>query len=81
VPQKIARTAVGYKFAGGNFANLRIMDWATYGASYRPSSERKTLEGLLNYQELMEDLKHRDDLTGELGKIAERLRALAPHLL
>jgi hypothetical protein len=79
VSEKIERAAAGYKFAGNNFANLRLQDGWLTAANQVPG--QKSLEDLLGYRELAEAFKRRDELTAEVGKVAIRLRALAPHLV
>jgi hypothetical protein len=46
-----------------------------------PPNQVKNLEGLLNHSQLIEVIEEKQRLANELESLAERLRALAPHLL
>jgi len=82
INEKLAHAQQDYAVASQVFGNLHVDNGKLIvpPQAYQAQSAR-SLEGLLNYTQLVELLTERDRLNAELGGAAARLKALAPHLL
>ena len=66
------------------FQTLRVDDGVIKfnpAPPYQRQTAHSSLEGLLDHKQLKEVLEEKQRLAEEISKLAERLKALAPHLL
>jgi len=77
VQERLNKAQGAYGTAARVFQTIRVEGEKLIVASAPPQN----IDGLLNNHELLEALKERDRLNGEIKAVADRLRPLAPHLL
>jgi hypothetical protein len=71
-----------YQLAGITFQNLRIVeDKLICPPLPQTGNQQKVLNHLLSSAELVQVLRERERITVELRGVADRLRAVAPHLM
>lgn len=71
-----------YQLAGMTFQSLRVVeDKLVCPPLPQTGNQQRILTHLLSSAELVQLLKERERITHELRSAAERLRAVAPHLL
>lgn len=85
VTEKLAKAQIAAQLLGNQqvFQSLRVEKGALLfnnSNNYQPQP-RPSLDGLVGHTELIKIVEEKQRLTAELQGLAERLRALAPHLL
>jgi hypothetical protein len=71
-----------YQLAGITFQNLRVVEEKLICPPLpQTGNQQKILSHLLSSAELIQLLKEREKITHELRAAADRLRAVAPHLI
>jgi hypothetical protein len=81
IEEKLVRAQADYQAAGrpDTFPKITVQNGEPFAVV--PPNQRRTLDGLLDSHQLVEVLETRGRLRLEVAGLAERLKAIAPHLI
>ena len=81
VQEKLNRAGIAYTTVTQNFPNLTVVAGRLHKPNSPYPSSQDALDHLLSSSELVDVLEEKNRLSKELSQAADRLKAVAPHLL